>query len=458
MGLKQSGAAPHQLPSAAACRVQQVIRIQSAIASFVLIACSIALAGCGSSSSSSAPVGGSPVIVGSQANSLPAPPAQSDVNRYVALDVSGSVNLALRVSHPDTSYNYQQMTTVGLNSPVESGGVYTTVSDLLQMSDTTQTPYIFSGYAAEVEGGLALFEYGYGGGPYTPDFQIGVPVAQSGCLAPKGSVNFNFIQIPVIPAGDITYNATTDALYGYGSLGYENGVFSYSNVKQLASAGATASTNTVPFASSYCIQTLAGYGIESPTSAASKGSESTLVYLGPTGTIVGQSTLGSSQSNFVGAVRPSSPVDLSSVTKASYKGFYIQQGSQQPSNPAYFGSTSPWIATPVFPQTGTSLIGANESPYNLLFGPVAPIPGIILFDFGIQDSSHPGLFPSATIKEQDGSNLCPPAQQSIGPDGFTYCTFPVAALIAENYGKYAIFIAGPEPTTGFPLFYALVED
>jgi hypothetical protein len=188
-----------------------------------------------------------------------------------------------------------------------------------------------------------------------------------------------------------------------------------------------------------------------------------LVYLGATGAIVGEIELPPSGTtyplaDFIGMVQPASPIDLTTVTQGSYKGLYLQPGSGQPSNLAYFGDKSAWITTPVFQQTATSLIGGNEPAINLIYGPVAAIPGTILIDFGAQDSSHPGLFPSATVNEPDPNDLCPAEQQSSGPNGMTYCTFPVSALIGESYGKYAIFIAGPEPTTSQPLFYALVQD
>lgn len=436
--------------------------IGATILACVAVSAAMALSGCGSSSSSksssSSSSSGSPVIVGTQSNSLPTPPAQTSANLYAGLDMQSNIDMTFDVSHPDKSYFYQQPG--ASNSNVKSGGVFTSLGGFEDLSETDNqfVSYTFAGFSAEIEGGIALLQDAPGGSP--GDMLLAVPEQQKGCLAPNGSVKFNFLHIPV--ATPLTYTATTDTLYGNADLSYANGVFNYSAVQQLASGGAAASTNTIPFADSDCVSTQEGYGILSPQTSTSGSTGSLLVYIGATGPVVGRingAGATSGNADFIGMVQPSSPIDLTAVTKATYKGFYIEPpGTAQPASPAYFGQKSAWITTPVFKQTATSLIGGNEPVNNLIFGPVAPIAGNILIDFGAQDSNHPGLFPNATIKEQDLSNLCPAKQQSLGPDGNTYCTFPVAALIGESYQKYAIFIAGPEPTKGAPLFYALVQD
>jgi len=362
------------------------------------------------------------------------------------------------LSNSSHSYYYQQPGASG----TRNGGIFTSVGDLKELSQTDgqNSAYTLAGFSVEIEGGIAILEQGNGGFPL-PDLLLAVPEQQAGCIAPNGAVAFNFIHVPV--ESSLNYAAATDALYGSATLNYANGAFSYSKVQQLASGGAAASTNTIPFADSYCIGAPEGYGIQSAESSASANAGSLLVYLGATGVIVGEVELPPSGTtyplaDFIGMVQPTSPIDLTTVTQGSYKGFYLQPGSGQPSNPAYFGEKSEWVTTPAFQQTSTSLIGGNEPITNLIYGPVAAIPGTILVDFGAQDSSHSGLFSSATVKEPDPNDLCPAMQQSSGPNGVTYCTFPVTALIGESYGKYAIFIAGPELTTGLPLFYALVQD
>ncbi len=425
----------------------------------IMASCALGIVGCGSSShpSASTPQSGSPVIVGTETNSLPKPPAQTDVNSYAGLDVQANIDMTFHISHPDKSYYYQQPGYSSYNNEISNGGVFSSLADFeyLTENDVRNSQFTLAGFSAEIEGGVALLQEDNQNAP--GDLLLGVPEQLSGCIAPKGSIGFNFLHVP---APQSHYAAATDTLYGNAGLTYADGMFSYSTVQQFASGGANASTNTIPFANSYCISAPEGYGIQSAETSVPGSIGSVLVYLSATGALIGEIDGAGKTVNgdFIGMVQPSAAIDLSAVTKGSYKGFYLSQGPLAPGNPAYFGQTSAWITTPVFNQTGTSMIGGNESVFNLIFGPVAAIPGNTLIDFGTQDSSHPGLFPSATIEEPDPSNLCPAKQQSIGSDGNTYCTFPVAALIGESYGKYAIFIAGPEPTVGFPLFYALVQD
>jgi len=88
------------------------------------------LAGCGNTP----PPAGSPVTTTTATNTLPAPPAQGNVNRYVAGDVgvaTNAVDLDLNISHPDGSYNYEQLGAAGAGTGnAISGGIFTAVSDV----------------------------------------------------------------------------------------------------------------------------------------------------------------------------------------------------------------------------------------------------------------------------------------------------------------------------------------
>jgi hypothetical protein len=426
--------------------------------------------GCGNTP----PPAGSPVTTDTATNSLPAPPPQADVNRYVTADVgvaTNAVDLDLWISHQSNNYNYQQLGAAGTGTVnVYSGGIFTDVSDVDYLAETDRTlaAYTFAGFAAENKSDVSLLAYGYGGGPYTPDFEIGVPVAQNGCVAPSGTVPFTFLRIPV--STPLAYTPGTDSLYGSGKLTYKKGAFSYSGIQEFAIGGGSATSYTVPFADSYCVQSFDGYAIEAAsTNPSASEQENMAIYLGPTGTIVGTVNISlvqpdgtfasAGRASLVGVVQASSQIDMSKASQGTYKGFNLQPQSGTPANPAYFGTPSTWITSPVFTQTSGSLVGGFESPYNVVFSnPPPQVTGNILITFGAQDSGNPGLFPSAQLTEPDPSSMCPPAQQSTGSDGNTYCTFPVVALIEQSYSKYVVFIAGPEPTTGQSLFYALVQD
>ena len=430
----------------------------------------LALSGCGGSSSKTptSPATGSPVIVGTQANSLPTQPGQGNVNRYAGIDVAaGGSNWNWRISQPDHSYSYQlQQGVASVGSGANSGGLFTTTGDFEFLSDTTNSPYTFSGLNVEIPTGVAIFEPAFGGFPTGP-LAIGVLQQQTGCLAPDGSIQLNFLVIPANVQTLPPYKAATSALYGTASLAYNNGTFSYEKVAQFALGGASASAATVPFTDGYCIQAEAGYGIQSTvTSYPGVGEQSLLTYMGVTGQFVGEINVNaptgplSTAVGVVGMVQPSSAIDLSKVTAATYRGVYdSRSAASQYADPAYFGRKSGYITSPVFTQTGTSLVGGYEDFFSLLFtNPPPRVTGDHLLDFGSQDSSNPGLFPSAKLTEPDPSNLCPSSQQSTGSDGLTYCTFPVVALVGQSYGRYVIYVGGLEPTTGAAMFYALLQD
>jgi hypothetical protein len=405
---------------------------------------------------------------------MPTPPPQTTVNRYAAPDVgvaTNAVDLDLRISHPDNSYNYQQLGAAGSGAAnAVSGGIFNNVSglDYLAQTDTTLAPYTFAGFAVENMSDVSVLDYGYGGGPFTADFEVGVPAAQDGCIAPNGTVSFSLLRVPV--ATPLIYTPGSDSLYGSGKMTFKEGVFSYSDIQEFSAGGTNAATYATPFANSSCIESFDGYAIQSEaTHPTSSEADNMVVYMGPTGTFAGNAYTSFLQTDgtysipvrtgFLGVVHSAQPIDLSSVTQGNYKGFNLQPQSGSPGNPAFFGKTSMWVTSPVFEQGGGELVGGVESPFAVLFSnPPPQVTGNTRISFGAADSVESGLFPKAAITEPDPASMCPVAQQSTGSDGQVYCTFPVVALIEKSYGKFVIFIAGPEPTTGQSLFYALVQE
>lgn len=451
MNLKRARAIPGRLAS--------TIPGGPAIPLCLLAFCAMALTGCGTKgTASSSTASGSPVIVGAASNSLPAPPAQTTVNTYSGISVAGGSVASWNwyISQPGKTYTYQEQGSVADESTTsKSSGIFSSVGEFEYLSDDLGPPFGLQGLNVEIPSAVSVFEQSYGGIP-SYSLAVGVALPTGGCLAPNGTITIDYLQIPGV--GSISKTVATDALYASAGLSYRNGTFSYSKVQQFAIGGAAASTNTIPFVDSYCVQADAGYGMQSVSvPVADNAFQNQLAYLGTTGVLAGAVT-GPNGDGLVGIVQPSAPIDLASVTKGTYRGYYDQDGSNIYQDPAYFGATSKWVASPVFKQTGSSLVGGYVDFYTFEYTyPPAPATGNILINFGTQASGHPGLFPSATITEPNTSS-CPASKQSTGPDGNAYCTFPVAALIGESYGKYVIFISGPELTTGYPLFYALVQD
>ena len=426
----------------------------------LLAICAMALAGCsGSKASSSSVVNGSPVILGTIPNSLPVIPAQTKVNTYVGLAVGSNVSWKWYLSQPDQTYSYNEQ--VGVANPSQpSAGILSSAGDFEYLADDLfpGIPYEMQGLNVEVPSGVSVLDPAINGSPILGTLVLGVPLPTGGCLAPNGTVAIDYLQIPV--AGGISKTVATDPLYASAELSYTNGTFSYSNAQQFGLGGATASTNAIPFVDSYCIQADAGYGIQAVTGTASTSAGKTLItYVGTSGLLVEYlSGIQNGGGSLVGIVEPSAPIDVSAVTAGTYRGYYDGLSSSGYADPAYFGIASAWVASPTLKQTGSSLVGGYVDFSSWVFTyPPTPVPGTILINFGTQDSSHPGLFPSATITEPSTAS-CPASDQSTGSDGTVNCTFPVAALVGKTYGKYVIFVSGPELTTGNSLFYALVQD
>ncbi len=417
------------------------------------------LAGCGSSGKSGpSSVTQIPVIVGTRQNSLPTPPTPTDTTNYAGVGVAGGNDNSWTwlISHPNQTYTYQLQQGASGTNGGSSAGIFTSVGDFQFLADNSAYPYTEGGLNVEIDGGVSLLEPAFTGFP-TDALAVGVAQLQTGCLAPNGKVSINFVQLQA--PGKTSKTIATDATFAHADLSYSGGVFHYSNIQQLAISGAPASTKTIPFSDSYCIQAAAGYGLQSTPIPVAGGSETSLAYLGGTGVLVGSSAGPADSAGLIGIVEPSAPIDLAAVTAGTYRGFYDQDEVNVYQDPAYFGATSKWVTSPALPQTSGTLVGGYEDFFTFQFAvPENPVTGTIRIDFGSQDASHPGLFPAATISEPYTGNTCPVSERITGPNGAAYCTFPVVAIIGQSYGKFEIFITGPEPTTGNPLFYALLQD
>jgi hypothetical protein len=416
----------------------------------VTIASVLVLAGCGSSSSST----GSQVT-----NSLPTPPAQSQDNTYVgvSLDTANPTTFSIyQLSNSDSTFTAQNASKLSSTGGGSSsiGGIFVSNGDFQALASSANLSTVV-GFSSEIPSGVVVFNDSYS----TIPSSLGTPRQVNGCIEPSGSVAVDFLALP------FSFSAatpSTDTLYGNASMSYTKSTFHYMNLQQYAAGGATATTNTVALPDALCTSTVEGNVMESPADAASSHAPS-IATLSPTGILQVASTPQAgppaySGERLLGMVEPKSSVDLASVTQGSYRGRAVDPTGVKSYSLAYFGVASAWITSPVFTQTATSLVGASVSSTSFINGTARKRTGNIMIDFGVQDSSHPGLFSKATITEPDSTNACPASLQSTGPDGNTYCTFPVAALIGEHYGKYIIFIVGQEIPKGVPMAYMLIQD
>lgn len=420
----------------------------------VTVANALFLAGCGGSSSSTG--------TGSRGtNSLPAPPAQSQDNTYVGLSMATNTSTTFSVyqlSNSNSTFSAQNVSlnTAGGGGQDSFGGIFITNGDFQVL---VPTPNLSSpvGYSTEIPSGVVVFNEAYSASNVPSS--IGTPRQVNGCVQPDGSVTVDFLQIP---GAWTTLSPSTDTLYGNTTLSYSNSAFHYTNLQQYAAGGAAATTNTVALPGALCTSTVEGYVMETPADATS-GHAPSIATLSPTGILQLASTPQTgppaySGQRLLGMVEPKSAIDLGNVAQGSYRGRILDPSGVYSYTLAYFGVTSAWITTPVFTQTATSLVGASVSSNSFANSTAKKRTGNIVIDLGAQDSKHSGLFPQAAITEADPSGLCSASIQSTGSDGNTYCTFPVAALIGQHYGKYAIFITGQEIPRGVPIFYVLMQD
>lgn len=175
----------------------------------------------------------------------------------------------------------------------------------------------------------------------------------------------------------------------------------------------------------------------------------------------------------IGVQEPSSPVDLPSVVNAKYNGFLYAPKNRVPetyditvlasafgnhagdsqacsalqaSILANHGQGAGTIASIPFTDTiygGEFLTVSSSSSVNDPSGELGSENCDVAVTLGIEDASHPGLFPNATIFI--GSNFPPYSVSNpwncIGTTSVCAVSYPAAAIVGYVQGQYVIFVA-----------------
>lgn len=384
----------------------------------------LALAGCGSSSKTSTPV-------------IPVPPASSSVYTYVGTQNSG-VDVASLVSYGgvwDLTLNSQlkQFSTDDISnlSSVNSGSAIsgTTASAGAFVALTPKdNPSLSSGYALAIPGEAAMLRPGYNG--ETPV----IMAAQNNCLGVSAAAQFNFVVLPNV-------NWTT-ASPAYGSVqATSNGTsWTFSSASESLLGGASGGTLAIPAGN--CLQAQEGYVISvAPQAATNK--ETYTIAIGPTGYFSADLGAGNpantGPSGLVGVLQPKSAISTSSITAATFRGFYYEPlNGAAVTQPVAFGQGT---------HTATSMTGGVYATDDPSTAPNADTS----INFGGQSSSTNGLYPNVTVVVPDPNAVCTGSAVTTTPSGVPGCTLKAAAVVGNANNRLSVFLIAWDTTNSTPL-------
>ena len=303
-------------------------------------------------------------------------------------------------------------------------------------------------------------------------------VAATQCPNFSSPQTYQFLTIPASLAQpsdtgtQFTWDPTVETAYGSVDVSSNGSTVTFANIHQLTlpSVGGTHAPAQPPASSlmGTCDSTFYGSTITVPGQlvvTAPGNSQSVApqasIGIGPSGLLVednGASTAtytlpgttpGLHYNNVLGAgtgavglPKPSGAIDTGALTSAQYLGFVYSAGTYVAptvalgfsSHLASFGFSSvPSSCASVAPNTGTLIYGGDfpaDTPSSAAggFGNCD-----LAIDFGAQDASQPGLFPSATVSIG--------ASYAANTAGVAY-SFPAVAIAAQLNGKFAIFLLG----------------
>ena len=384
----------------------------------------LVLAGCGSSSKTTTPV-------------IPVPPASSPVNTYVGTQNSG-VSVASVVSYGgvwDLTLNSQlkqfstddisNLTSVNSGSPISGATGSAGAFVALTPKDNTS---LSGGYALAIPGEAAMLRPGYNG--ETPV----IMAAQNNCLGVAPAAQFNFVSLPNV--------SWTTASPAYGSVqATSTGTsWTFSSAAESLLGGASGGTLTIP--NGNCLHAQEGYVISVAPQAATKN-ETYTIAIGPTGYFTADLGAGNQAntgpSGLVGVLQPSSAISISSITSASFRGFYYEPlNGSAVTQPVAFGQGT---------HTATSITGGVYATDDPSTAPNADTS----IQFGAQSSSSNGLYPSVTVIVPDPNAVCTGSAVTTTPSGVPGCTLQAAAVVGNANSRLSVFLIAWDTTNATPL-------
>jgi hypothetical protein len=353
------------------------------------------------------------------------PPATSETNTYIGTQVPGLYTVT--IDHTGNTFSYQDVST---SSATVSGTFTTDASGFLALST--------GGYALEQLSRAVLLlppTVSSGNGEVTPAsvpiFAINAP----SCQVIPTRTEFEYIAPPDEYFGSITNTAysgqrSVNSGLVYASTDTKGADWNFGGELQYA-LGGSSGTATIPDA-------------VSATCSAGSGSSSSLVQstitvpsslaanfaIGPTGYFV-EDRYASDGISFIGAVKPSSAVDLGQLSGTTFLGTESQAATGPTGVPAVY---PPSLVS--FTSSASSTLTGGAFPSN---DPTQTPAANYTIKLGTQDPVNFGYFPSATITET--CTNCTGASQ------------PAYALVTDAGGKLSIFVVmNSGVPTGFVLF------
>jgi hypothetical protein len=382
------------------------------------------LAGCGSSSKTTTPV-------------IPVPPTSSPVYTYVGTQNSG-VDVASVVSYGgvwDLTLNSQlkQFSTDDISnlSSVNSGsaisGTTASAGAFVALTPKDNTS-LSSGYALAIPGEAAMLRPGYNG--ETPV----IMAAQNNCLGVSAAAQFNFVSLPNV------YWTTANPAYGSVQATSTGTSWTFSSDTESLLGGGSGGTLAIPAGN--CLQAQEGYVISvAPQTATNK--ETYTIAIGPTGYFTADLGAGNQAntgpSGLVGVLQPSSAISTSSVTAATFRGFYYEPlNGSAVTQPVAFGQGT---------HTATSITGGVYATDDPSTAPNADTS----INFGTQSSSTNGLYPSVTVVVPDPNAVCTGSAVTTTPSGVQGCILQAAAVVGDANKRLSVFLIAWDTTNSTPL-------
>jgi hypothetical protein len=446
---------------------------------FLLI---LGLAGCGGSSSSSAPI-----------------KPQAAPQLYFTPAVTGEATLiATTYSFDDTATpTFSQITYTPRTQPgpqILEAGTFTVAQRGLR-SLNISTVYVWdpanlSAYTPTTPttsgGSFALELAGQAGGLTQLVGQPVAPlVAATECPNFSSAQSYQFVTIPepLLPAGagptQDTWDPTTQTAYGTVEIGSSGNTVNFQNIQQFTLPGtlvqSSPSSATGSCAPTYFGNTIVAPGqavIGNPGVGGSGGNTVTsqaTIGIGPSGLLVedsgGTNVLGAGTGAVGLPVPANAPLDTTAVTGAQYLGFIYGAGVYINTSP----NTSGWsshlasfgfpASTPAVPagcpsttaNPSTSIYGGDFPQAKGQDNPSASSDGFgncdFIIDLGSQDPANNGRYPYAKVWV--GANY------AANPTCASTCadySFSAVAIAAQLGGKYAIFLIGVDSSQPWSIY------
>ena len=397
------------------------------MSSFLLIA------GCGGSSMS-------PIVNPSGGlASMPTPPAPGPANIYTGTESLGVWSLSL-----DDSKNTFTYSESGSSTPPVSG-TFQNTNGFFNLGKANGASL---GYVLEVQGRMALLR------PGDNSAHLIVSVPQTSCYSIPYRLRFDYVPMEAA-AGSATFTNRNYASV-IANTNSNGGMWQYQALQGSPVSGPTSFTGSCS-GGSLSVTGPSLFNLDNngaslfPYTNTNTDVIATSLAIGPSGIFVSYQTDTSFTFRHIsagtaGVAEPTAPLSTSSIAAGTYLGFLTVAAQDQLGDGTIVdpGYTSP-LSFGQTASSGTTMFGGDFPNDDVTQQPNSDIS----INFGSQNGTLNGLYPSATITMLDPNQNCltslvlnPKLNLTPGTNvqGYPTCTFPAIAVVGNPEGNYVIFI------------------